>query len=145
MSDNTAPKSVVGVPFQNGADPRRGHGKKGRSGRKPDWVKRMAERELPATIKFLRQVRDGQVLRKSYGANGKVMRYPDGTMIPTPERAEIRDAVRAAELLLKTAGVLTNKTELTGKDGGPVEMNLTETERERASRIALLLSRVNGN
>lgn len=34
MPAKTAPKTVTGRPFEEGDDPRRGHGKKGRSGRK---------------------------------------------------------------------------------------------------------------
>lgn len=38
-ADNSARKSAPGRPFAQGADPRRGVGKKGRSGRKPNWLK----------------------------------------------------------------------------------------------------------
>jgi hypothetical protein len=44
-TEKTAPKTV-GQPFAKGSDPRRGHGKPGRSGRKP---KAFLERCLAAT------------------------------------------------------------------------------------------------
>jgi hypothetical protein len=36
-------RKTVGRSFQRGIDSRRGCGKKGRSGRKPDWLKRQAD------------------------------------------------------------------------------------------------------
>ncbi len=40
MSGNTAQKTAVGRPFRKGYDPRRGCGRKGRSGRPPDEFRR---------------------------------------------------------------------------------------------------------
>jgi hypothetical protein len=36
-------RKTVGRSFQRGTDPRRGCGKKGRSGRKPDWLKQFCD------------------------------------------------------------------------------------------------------
>jgi hypothetical protein len=50
----------VGRPFSNGADPRRGHGVKGRSGRPPNWLKEFCDDTLAdpkcqaAVLKILR-------------------------------------------------------------------------------------------
>lgn len=43
---NTAGKTARGRPFTRGKDPRRGHGKPGRSGRKPEEFKRWCGEQL---------------------------------------------------------------------------------------------------
>ena len=58
MAGKTAKKTAPGRPFRKGYDPRRGSGKKGRSGRLPDEFKQLlaslASRE--ETIKALEQI-----------------------------------------------------------------------------------------
>lgn len=49
---------TAGRPFRRGADPRRGAGKKGRSGRRPDWLKAlMAEGRGEAVECVVRDIR----------------------------------------------------------------------------------------
>jgi hypothetical protein len=43
MARKTATKTATGVPFAQGEDKRRGVGKKGRSGRKPSWLKEFCD------------------------------------------------------------------------------------------------------
>jgi hypothetical protein len=54
--DNTVSRPGL-VPFKPGHDPRRGHGVKGRSGRKPNWLREFCD-DLLASPKTKAQVRD---------------------------------------------------------------------------------------
>jgi len=59
MSEKTAQKTaqtIRGIPFANGADSRRGHGVKGRSGRRPNWLRDFCD-NLLASTKCKAQVR----------------------------------------------------------------------------------------
>ena len=53
---NTA-RRLPGIPFASGADARRGHGVKGRSGRKPDWLRQFCD-DLLASAACKKQVKE---------------------------------------------------------------------------------------
>ena len=53
---NTA-RRLPGVPFARGVDARRGHGVKGRSGRKPNWLREFCD-DLLASPKCKQQVKE---------------------------------------------------------------------------------------
>lgn len=51
--------------------------------------------------------------------------------ISTGSEVSLRDRLKASELLAKYAGLLTERVEVTGKDGAPIEyIRLPETARE---------------
>jgi hypothetical protein len=128
-------------PFNGAAivpgNPGNSGGKKGRSGRRPSWVQAQSRDAYADTVKHLRCVAvNGYELFKQKG--------PDGKVIEMRRPATLDQRIKAAQVLGTFGGL--NRLEVTGEDGGPVKTEeMTETERERASRIALLLSRVNGN
>lgn len=57
----------------------------------------------------------------------------------TPAEIKFTPIAQATETLAKHLGMMTDKLELTGKDGGPVEMG-TQVDNDTARRIAFLLS-----
>lgn len=72
MPAKTAPKTVTGRPFEEGNDPRRGHGKKGRSGRKSKDFYLQCQDAVDSDVlpKVIRVVQE----RDPVGAKGQ----PDG-------------------------------------------------------------------
>lgn len=58
---NTAGNTAArGRPFQRGADSRRGHGKRGRSGRHPDKIREVCRTEFSKRVKILAAIVDNE-------------------------------------------------------------------------------------
>lgn len=95
--------------FQTGTDPRRGAGKKGRSGRPPSVIREKLRGSFAKRIKILEQIADGTAIVN--------VKLPDGSESKTLVSAPIADRIKALDMLAKYGlGTTITETDTEGND-----------------------------
>lgn len=100
-------------PFAPGDDPRRGGGKKGRSGRPPGVIREACAKAFDKRVKYLADVVDGKTGPYLAHKDGQPMLDDQGR--PIRCGADVADRLKAMDLLGKYGGL--QKVETETRDG----------------------------